>query len=185
MDEQGFDRLARATVGRSRRAVVKALAGAAAGGLLAALGGRRAGVAGDKVLICHLTGSETNPVVLLKVSVNAVPAHEAHRDAIDPDFSSDPAHCGGCGSACGAGESCVAGSCQGCGGLDQACCAESSCDPGLTCAELGTCRDCGEVGEPCCVTFATLFCNAGAVCADGICVGCDPANVECAPPGND
>ena len=102
MDEQGFDRLARATVGRSRRAVVKALAGAAAGGLLAALGGRRAGSPATRSG-CHLTGSETNPVVLLKVSVNAVPAHEAHRDAIDPDFSSDPAHCGGCGSACGAG----------------------------------------------------------------------------------
>ena len=54
MDGQGFDRLARATAaGRSRHAVIKALAGAAAGGLLAALGGRGAGAAGEKVRVCH------------------------------------------------------------------------------------------------------------------------------------
>jgi predicted esterase len=29
------------------------------------------------------------------------------------DVSSDPRHCGGCGKACGAGQSCKAGSCQG------------------------------------------------------------------------
>ncbi len=36
--------------------------------------------AGEKISICHTTGSSSNPVLRLNVSVNALPAHLAHGD---------------------------------------------------------------------------------------------------------
>lgn len=44
-------------------------------------GGNGGGPAG-KVTICHLTGSQTNPVVIITVSRNALPAHLRHGDLI-------------------------------------------------------------------------------------------------------
>jgi hypothetical protein len=38
----------------------------------------------EKVVICHHTGSTKNPVVTIRVSENAVPAHLAHGDTIGP-----------------------------------------------------------------------------------------------------
>jgi hypothetical protein len=39
---------------------------------------------GNKVVICHHTGSKTNPTVTITVSENAVPAHLKHGDTLGP-----------------------------------------------------------------------------------------------------
>lgn len=63
---------------------------AAAGSVLAALawGGPPASAQEyeypKKVTICHHTGSQTNPMVTITVSRNALPAHFAHGDTLGP-----------------------------------------------------------------------------------------------------
>lgn len=57
----------------------------AALGMLAPAAFASGGGGGDgKVTICHRTGSERNPTVTIRVSVNALPAHLAHGDSIGP-----------------------------------------------------------------------------------------------------
>ena len=119
MDSERFDGSAKAlSRSRSRRAVVQALV--ATGGLLAALGGRRARAEDERVKICHKTISDTNEVVLIEVNANAVPDHKAHGDYF-PDGN---------------------GSCQGtCLGLEAACdpMGDNRCCEGLVCCPGGFC----------------------------------------------
>ena len=39
---------------------------------------------GNKVVICHHTGSDNNPYVTISVSSNALDAHLAHGDTVGP-----------------------------------------------------------------------------------------------------
>lgn len=41
------------------------------------------GYGGEKITICHATGSETNPYVEITISVSALPAHENHQNQED------------------------------------------------------------------------------------------------------
>jgi hypothetical protein len=46
----------------------------------AALAGGNGNGPDGKVTICHRTGSETNPIVVITISKNALPAHLRHGD---------------------------------------------------------------------------------------------------------
>ena len=78
--------------GRRLRGALAPVVVVAVLGLLAAATGMSAGTPSaaaqyqypEKVVICHHTGSTKNPVVTIRVSENAVPAHLAHGDTIGP-----------------------------------------------------------------------------------------------------
>ncbi|HJL15126.1 MAG TPA: glycine-rich protein, partial [Sandaracinaceae bacterium LLY-WYZ-13_1] len=79
------------------------------------------------------------------------------------DTSTDSAHCGGCGMACGAMEVCEAGVCTGC--------AATVCDG--ACVDLQTdAANCGACG---------MACGADEACDGGSCVpsSCDPGLTVC------
>lgn len=108
MPTSSFDALSRTlATGTSRRSLLRGLAGAAVAGML--VDRHVAAQPQPKVGICHRNGE--GQYRYQEVNGNAVPAHEAHGDAIAPDFSSDANHCGGCGITCADGYTCEAGSC--------------------------------------------------------------------------
>jgi hypothetical protein len=119
----------------------------------------------------------------------------------------DEAHCGRCGVACGAGETCAGGTCALCGGTGEACCDESECNADFVCASE-QCVACGGDGQLCCdgdMCGAGLMCDAEtcrpscgrqgqaccppADCAEGRCEGdsctCTPAETACGDPFDD
>jgi hypothetical protein len=98
MDTNRFDGLTRtlAATGSRRRVLAAALAG----GLFTALGGRRAGAAGEKVTLCHRTDSATNPFVLIEVSGDAIAEHTAHGDFLYTDEPCQEHICGDCAPEC-------------------------------------------------------------------------------------
>ena len=116
MDTNRFDGMTRTlTASNSRRRVLTA---ALAGSLLAFLGGRRAGAAGEKVRICHKTSSTTTPVVVIEINADALEDHLAHGDVVlgkDHD-----------GVVC--------------------CVRDSDCGAGLECCPNGLCDNAGDCG---------------------------------------
>lgn len=44
---------------------------------------------GDKITICHVTGSESNPVVEITIAIKALATHLAHGDFLIPEGDVD------------------------------------------------------------------------------------------------
>jgi hypothetical protein len=108
----------------------------------------------------------------------------------------DPAHCGSCGQACGAGEACCAGQCSnpkidnnncggcgaayvcGAGGGTGSCCAGKCMDFLSDAANCGTCGHACAAGESCCsgkcLNAATDIKNCGT-CGNVCSAGTQPA----------
>ncbi|HET8521954.1 MAG TPA: hypothetical protein VFL82_01900, partial [Thermomicrobiales bacterium] len=151
MDGQRFDEITRAFArGASRRGVLKGIAGGIFGGAAAVM--RHGGMAADKVQVCHMTGSASNPVVLITVSTNAIPAHEAHGDVINPDFQNDVNNCGGCLISCDDGDPCTIDTCV----------AGQCVNTPIVCDDSNPCTDDACVGGECVYTPVP-----GRPCDDG------------------
>jgi hypothetical protein len=96
------------------------------------------------------------------------------------DLQNDPDNCGGCGTACGAGESCVAGSCAAgscpsntldCGGV----CVDTQLDP----ANCGACGTVCVQGEVCSQGACSSACGGGTTDCSGVCLNTDNDNANC------
>lgn len=127
-----------------------------------------------KVALCHLTGSDSNELVYIEVSENAVAQHiDHHGDIFELDTNHD--HCGRCYHQCGPNEECQEGQCV------LTCPVERRCE-----ASDGT-SDCCTPAEECvnglcvCVNTCTpphltdICCEAGHTCCDE---GCCPFSLD-------
>jgi hypothetical protein len=85
------------------------------------------------------------------------------------DLQTDPANCGTCGTACGAGEVCSGGAC-GCPGSGY-----QPCGPGLTCCASG-CEDLTSNAKNC--GACDVACPLGGSCQAGVCV-CPAGKIAC------
>jgi hypothetical protein len=114
MPRHAFDDLSKAVAGgTSRRSLLRALLGAAAGTV--ALAGRDALASRGQVGICHRSWAWSSDWRYITVDASdqrRIEAHLDHGDTIDPDFEYDPDNCGGCGNVCEAPENAYA-SCNG------------------------------------------------------------------------
>ena len=174
MDDREFDRVARAVAaGRTRRAVVRTLAGGAAGGLLALLGRGEAGANA-----CRGTG-KTCKRGRQCCSGNCAPPPSGggstggSKSICCAAGQERHAATGACctrtcaGKACGADDGC-GGVCQ-TGSCNGVCCGENCCAEGQICNyTFLQCTGCVGEGAFCDVRFTG--CCAGFVCSDNVCV---------------
>jgi hypothetical protein len=175
VDGSSFDRIAKTlAAGRSRRSVVKALAGGVAGGVVALLGGAAGGAGRCKTVgqVCKTT-ADCCPGALGNGNVwcgpsgkqkacQACPAGTVACNGGCVDVGgSDNANCGACGAVCTGGTSCTTGAC--------ACPTGQSLCGGQCVDTTASDTNCGGCGRTC---------PAGTGCTGGLC--CLPGQDVCA-----
>ena len=161
MDGKGFDELTRKVAqGMSRRTMLRGLIGGGAAVVATKAGGSLAAPR-EKQVICHAEGNGS--FHLINVSVNAIPAHEAHGDG----YLGTTAHCSDCGDACSGGQDCCSGSCTNLGTNENCASCGDVCDAfSNSYCDGGTCTACGGFSQTCC---AGNTCGFGLICQNGRC----------------
>ncbi len=96
------------------------------------------------------------------------------------NYQADPAHCGQCGAACGAGMACVNFQCQCSGGL--AACAAGCVDTTLDAANCGSCNAACSAGSVC--TGSTCQCQGGLTSCPTGCSNLTGDGANCGACGN-
>lgn len=171
MDSRAIDDLARRLAAlRSRRDLVRMLAGGAGGGLLALRRAGRGNAASERIPLCHFTGDPANPYAVIEVAGPALANHQAHGDF---RFT----NC--CRNAdCDGGNPCVDGTCRTCTPIgfepENACTASTTCCDGGQCVNFPTfqgapsfCRPAGCLlgGAPCTdISACCSFTCSGETC---------------------
>ncbi len=95
-------------------------------------------------------------------------ANDSSSQAICVDLQSDPAHCGACSTACGAGEACIGGVCQ---------CPPNTKSCGGACVVTNSdSKNCGD----CNISCGALEQGAAPLCQEGKCVdSCKAGHTAC------
>jgi hypothetical protein len=163
MDGQRLDDVARALAGGSRRQVVKGLAGAAAAGLLALVGGRRARADRSCKPSGDLPQSKCNKdeQCCSRVCYQGRCCSAATSCPAGQDCGTAP---DGCGGSLGCGSCTPPNTCGG-GGTPDAC----GCTP-TSCAAEG--KNCGTLDDGCGVTLTCGSCAHPLQCVEGQCRCC-------------
>lgn len=95
------------------------------------------------------------------------------------DVDNDPRHCGGCDTACGSGELCVAGACATSCPTGQSVCDGACYDTQSSAAHCGACGTACAATEQCVAGACVTACPAGQTDCSGTCVDTQASRDHC------
>jgi hypothetical protein len=170
VDGPKFDDLTRALgQGRSRRTLLRGLAGGVAGLVAGAVARTNAGVAARELSICHATGDSNAPYQTLTIPQEEMNQHARHGDFLRVECCAD-GDCPNQYGACGRG-TCQTGYC-----VQLPIAAGTACDPGQSGVTGGVC----DGAYTCTASDAPVVCPEGRVAlVNGSCAVPCPGGEGC------